>query len=69
MTARKLMEQLRIVNQERMLANLHDETFFMDLPDIDALNTAIILMNYLANKKPTDKVTIAEIFEEADIET
>ncbi len=69
MTARELMEQLRIVNQERMLANLHDETFFMDLPDIDALNTAIILINYLANKKPTDKVTIAEIFEEADIET
>lgn len=68
MTARELMEQLRIINQERMLATLHDDTFFQDLPDIDALNTAIILINFLAIKKPSDKLTVAEIFREADID-
>lgn len=68
MTAREIMEQLRGINQERMLAALHDDTFFMDSPDIDALNTTIILINYLATKKPSDKVTVAEIFAEADIE-
>lgn len=68
MTARELMEQLRIINQERILATLHDDTFFQDLPDIDALNTAIILINYLSIKKPSDKLTVAEIFREADID-
>lgn len=68
MTARELTEQLRIINQERMLATLHDDTFFQDLPDIDALNTAIILINFLSIKKPSDKLTVAEIFREADID-
>lgn len=68
MTARELMEQLRIINQERILATLHDDTFFQDLPDVDALNTAIILINYLSIKKPSDKLTVAEIFREADID-
>ena len=68
MTARELMEQLRLINQERMLASLHDDIFFQDLPDIDALNTAIILINFLATKKPSDKLTVEEIFVEADIE-
>lgn len=46
MTARELMEQLRIINQERMLATLH----------------------VLSIKKPSDKLTVAEIFREADID-
>lgn len=50
MTARELMEQLRLINQERILATLHDDTFFQDLPDVDALNTAITLINYLSIK-------------------
>ncbi len=68
MTARELTNQLRIINQERMLASLHDENFLQDLPDIDALNTAIILINFLAIKKPSDKLTVEEIFREADID-
>lgn len=68
MTARELTDQLRIINQERMLASLHDESFFEDLPDIDALNTAIILINFLATKKPSEKLTVEEIFSESDIE-
>lgn len=68
MTARELTNQLRIINQERMLASLHDENFFQDLPDIDALNTAIILINFLAIKKPSEKLTVEEIFREADID-
>lgn len=68
MTARELTNQLRIINQERMLASLHDENFLQDLPDVDALNTAIILINFLAIKKPSDKLTVEEIFREADID-
>ena len=68
MTVRELTNQLRIINQERMLASLHDENFLQDLPDIDALNTAIILINFLAIKKPSDKLTVEEIFREADID-
>lgn len=51
-----------------MLASLHDENFLQDLPDVDALNTAIILINFLAIKKPSDKLTVEEIFREADID-
>ena len=68
MTAREVMEQLRLINQERILASLHDDTFFQELPDIDALNTAIILINFLATKKPSDKLTVEEIFTESEIE-
>lgn len=68
MTARELIEQLRIINQERILSSLHDEVFFQDLPDIDALNTAIILINFLATQKLSNKLTVEEIFTEADID-
>lgn len=68
MTTTELIEQLKSINQERTLANLHDDTFFLDSPDIDALNTAIILINFLSKKKPSDKLTVEEIFIAAEIE-
>ncbi len=68
MTAKELIEQLRMLNQEKMLASLHDDRFFLDSPDVDALNTAIILINFLARKKMSDKLTVEEIFREADID-
>ena len=68
MTAKELIEQLRLINQERIFGALYDDAFFLESHDVDALNSVIILMNYLSTKKPSDKVTIAEIFDMADIE-
>lgn len=72
MTVREILEQLKKINQERLFGAHHDgfyDGFFSEgYSDIDALNTVIILLMYLNDKKPTDKVTIAEIFEAADIE-
>ena len=72
MTVREILEQLKKINQERLSEAHHDgfyDGFFSQgYSDIDALNTVIILLMYLNDKKPTDKVTIAEIFEAADIE-
>lgn len=68
MKPQEVIEQLRKINQEKMLASFHDDSFFRNFPDVDALDTAIILINFLANQKPSDKLTVAEIFEAADIE-
>ena len=72
MMVREIMDQLKKINQERLLEAHHDgfyDSFFSQgYSDIDALNTVIILLMYLNDKKLTDSVTIAEIFEAADIE-
>ena len=72
MTVREILEQLKKINQERLSEAYHDgfyDGFFsQSYSDIDALNTVIILLMYLNDKKPTDSVTVAEIFEAADIE-
>ena len=68
MTISELLEELKKINQERTLATLHDDMFFKDFPDVDALNTAIILIDFLAEKKPSDKLTVAEIFKAAEID-
>ncbi|MBR0262199.1 MAG: hypothetical protein IJQ85_10465 [Selenomonadaceae bacterium] len=68
MTIKEVLEQLKSINQEKMLASLHDDMFFQESPDVDALNTVITLINSLAEKKPSDRVTVAEIFKTAEIE-
>ena len=68
MTIKEVLEQLKSINQEKILASLHDDMFFQESPDVDALNTVITLINSLAEKKPSDKVTVAEIFNTAEIE-
>ena len=72
MTVKEILEQLKKINQEKLAAAYHesfyDGFFSQNDSDVDALNTVIILLAYLKSKKPSDKVTIAEIFEAADIE-
>ena len=68
MTIKELLAELKSINQERMQATLHDDSFFLDFPDIDALNTAIILIEFLAEKKSSDTVTVAEIFKAAEVD-
>lgn len=68
MTVTELLAELKAINQERTLAALHDDAFFQDFPDIDALNSAIILIEFLSEKKPSDKLTVAEIFKAAEVD-
>lgn len=72
MTVREILEQLKKINQERLSEAYHDgfyDGFFsQSYSDIDAINTVIILLMYLNDKKPMDSVTVAEIFEAADID-
>lgn len=69
MTVNEILEQLREINQERLHGSFYDGFFSENYSDVDALNTVIILLMYLKNKKPSDSVTIAEIFEAAEIDT
>ena len=68
MTVTEILEQLKTINQERLLSAHHDGFLFENYPDVDALDTVILLLMYLKDKKPSDSVKIAEIFEAADIE-
>ena len=68
MTSKEILTQLKSINQERIFAALHDDAFFLESPDVDALNSVIILIDYLSTKKTSDKLTVAEIFDMADIE-
>ena len=68
MTVSEILEQLKTINQERLLSAHHDGFLFENYPDVDALNSVIILLMHLRDKKPSDSVTIAEILEAADIE-
>ena len=72
MTINEVMEQLKKINQERLVEarhdGLYDGIFSQTYSDIDALNTAIMLLIYLRGKNPSDSVKISEIFEAADIE-
>ena len=68
MTTKELLEQLKSINQERLLAAHHDGMYFQDFPDIDALDATILLINFLAERRPSDTVTVAEIFKAAEID-
>ena len=68
MTTKELLEQLKSINQEKVMSTFHDDVLLQDFPDIDALDKVIILIDYLAKKNPSDKVTVAELWEVAEIE-
>lgn len=68
MKTKKILDVLRTINQEKMLESFHDEIFWKDNPEVDALNSTIILISFLSKKKATDKVTVAELLDIAEIE-
>lgn len=76
MTVKEILEQLKKINQDRLSSAYNDsfyDGFFSETAseiysEVDALNTVIILLVYLNNKKTSDTVTVSEIFEAADIE-
>lgn len=69
MTVAELLNELRNINQERFLAAHHDDMYFQTFADVDALDKVIILINFLAKKNPSEKVSVAEIFKVAEIES
>lgn len=68
MKTKEILDVLRMINQEKMLESFHDEIFWKDNPEIDALNSTIILINFLSKKKLTDTFTVAELLDIAEIE-
>ena len=51
MTVQELLDELKKINQERLLSAHHDDFYFQTFEDIDALNKVILLINYLNKKK------------------
>lgn len=68
MTVEELLHELRNINQERFLAAHHDDMYFQTFADVDALDKVIILIDFLAKKNPAYKVTVAELWEVAEVE-
>ena len=50
MTTKELLEQLKSINQEKVMATFHDDVLLQEFPDIDALDSAILLVDFLAKK-------------------
>ena len=69
MNVHELLEELKKINQERLLAAHHDGFYLRTFADVDALDKVIILINHLSNKKLSDKVTVAELWEVAEIDS
>ena len=67
MTTKELLEQIETIQQERTLEAHHDDMFFQTYEDVEALDRVINMIKFLAEKKPSDKVTVAEIFKAAKI--
>ena len=68
MTLKEILEQLKTINQERLLAAHHDGFLFENYPDVDALDSVILMLNFLAGKQLSDSVKVSEIFAAAEID-
>ena len=69
MNVHELLEELKKINQERLLAAHHDDFYFQTFADIDAIDKVIILIDFLSKKKPSDKVTVSELWKVAEIDS
>ena len=68
MTTKEMLKSLDKIYWEQMVGAHHDPDD-LEQPDLEALDAVIKLIKFLQEKKPSDKVTIAELFKAADIET
>ena len=69
MTITELLEQIEKVHHERTLEAHHDDMFFQTYPDVEAIERIINLLEFLSEKKPSDKVTVAELWKVAEIDS
>ena len=67
MTLRELLDRLEKIRQERTLEAHHDDILFSTYPDVEALERVIALVKFLADRKPSDEVTVARLLKAAQI--
>lgn len=67
MTLRELLDRLEKIRQERTLEAHHDDIFFSTYPDVEALERVIALIEFLADKNPSEQLTVAELLKAAQI--
>ena len=68
MTITEVQKQLDIIKEDRLVGAHHDDIFFTTYADLEALEKIIALINFLSEKKPSDKIKVAEIFAAANID-
>lgn len=64
----ELLSEMEIIERERTLEAHHDDMFFTTYADVEALGKVIHLLEFIAAKKPSDKVEVSEILKAAQIE-
>ena len=68
MTIAEVQRQLEIIKEDRLIGAHHDDIFFTVQADMEALERIDALIRFLAEKKPSDKLTVAEILKAAQID-
>lgn len=68
MTITEIEKQLDIIKEDRLVGAHHDDIFFTTQADMEALERIIALIKFLSEKKPSDKVKVAEILAAANID-
>lgn|GEM_PF-4718586 len=68
MTIKEIQRQLDIIKEDRLVGAHHDDIFFTAQADMEALERIIALIKFLSEKKPSDKVKIAEILSASNID-
>ena len=68
MTITEVQKQLNIIKEDRLVGAHHDDIFFTTYADLEALEKIIALIKFLSEKKPSDKLTVAEIVAAANID-
>ena len=68
MTITEVQKQLDIIKEDRLVGAHHDDIFFTTYADMEALERIIALIKFLSEKKPSDKIKVAEIFAAANID-
>ena len=68
MTIAEVQRQLEIIKEDRLIGAHHDDIFFTVQADMEALERINALIKFLAEKKLSDKLTVAEILKAAQID-
>ncbi|MBE8949064.1 MAG: hypothetical protein SR3Q1_00465 [Quinella sp. 3Q1] len=68
MTITEIQKQLDVIKGDRLVGAHHDDIFFTTQADMEALERIIALIAFLSEKKPSDKLKVAEILAAANID-
>jgi len=68
MTITEIQKQLDVIKGDRLVGAHHDDIFFTTQADMEALERIIALIAFLSEKKPSDKLKVAEILSACNID-